>query len=259
MARVFFVTGSKGGVGKSVGAIALLDYFEMRNRQVSLVETDTANPDVGKAYQKSVKSFSLVNLDENEGWLDLLDIVDASKDDEVVAVVADGGGDGAALEAEAVEQADGDIARRLAVPLDDGDEAEIVAFEMGLPVVGRLEPHDDMLEHDAGQLGANGVGVDRAGGQVGRQLQRRRQLDRVIGGVGIAVAAAQRGLERRRDLALLDHQLAAVPGVDRLEVVVEQDNVGAAAAAAAAGVPASACLPSTPILPAPQRPPSRHW
>jgi len=30
MARVFFVTGSKGGVGKSVGAIALLDYFEMR-------------------------------------------------------------------------------------------------------------------------------------------------------------------------------------------------------------------------------------
>ena len=72
MARVFFVTGSKGGVGKSVGAIALLDYFEMRNRKVSLVETDTANPDVGKAYQKDVKSFSLVNLDENEGWLDLL-------------------------------------------------------------------------------------------------------------------------------------------------------------------------------------------
>ena len=88
MARVFFVTGSKGGVGKSVGAIALLDYFEMRSRKVSLVETDTANPDVGKAYQKDVKSFSLVNLDENEGWLDLLDIVDASKDDEVVVNTA---------------------------------------------------------------------------------------------------------------------------------------------------------------------------
>jgi hypothetical protein len=52
------------------------------------VETDTANPDVGKAYQKDVKSFSLVNLDENEGWLDLLDIVDASKDDEVVVNTA---------------------------------------------------------------------------------------------------------------------------------------------------------------------------
>ena len=88
MARVFFVTGSKGGVGKSVGSIGLLDYFEVRNRKVSLVETDTANPDVGKAYQKDVKSFSLVNLDENEGWLDLLDIVDASKDDEVVVNTA---------------------------------------------------------------------------------------------------------------------------------------------------------------------------
>ena len=94
MARVFFVTGSKGGVGKSVGAIALLDYFEMRSRKVSLVETDTANPDVGKAYQKDVKSFSLVNLDENEGWLDLLDIVDASKDDEVVVNTAARNNDG---------------------------------------------------------------------------------------------------------------------------------------------------------------------
>ena len=94
MARVFFVTGSKGGVGKSVGAIALLDYFEMRNRKVSLVETDTANPDVGKAYQKDVKLFSLVNLDENEGWLDLLDIVDASKDDEVVVNTAARNNDG---------------------------------------------------------------------------------------------------------------------------------------------------------------------
>ena len=71
-----------------MGSIGLLDYFEMRSRKVSLVETDTANPDVGKAYQKDVKSFSLVNLDENEGWLDLLDIVDASKDDEVVVNTA---------------------------------------------------------------------------------------------------------------------------------------------------------------------------
>jgi len=48
MARVFFVTGSKGGVGKSVGAIALLDYFEMGNRQVSLVETIQPTPTLAK-------------------------------------------------------------------------------------------------------------------------------------------------------------------------------------------------------------------
>ena len=42
MARAFFVTGSKGGVGKSVGALALLDYFQMGNRKVSLVEGSTS-------------------------------------------------------------------------------------------------------------------------------------------------------------------------------------------------------------------------
>jgi hypothetical protein len=48
----------------------------------------------GKAYQKDVKSFSLVNLDENEGWLDLLDIVDASKGAEVVVNTAAGNNEG---------------------------------------------------------------------------------------------------------------------------------------------------------------------
>jgi MinD-like ATPase involved in chromosome partitioning or flagellar assembly len=34
MARVFFVSGGKGGVRKSVGAIALLDYFQMGSRRL---------------------------------------------------------------------------------------------------------------------------------------------------------------------------------------------------------------------------------
>ena len=50
MARVFFVTGSIGGVGKSVGAIALLDNFQIGNRQISLVETATGKADEGKLY-----------------------------------------------------------------------------------------------------------------------------------------------------------------------------------------------------------------
>jgi hypothetical protein len=84
MARVFMVTGGKGGVGKSMTSIALLDYLEVKGRKVTLVETDSSNPDVGKAYQKDVKGFSLVNLDENDGWLDLLDIVEAAKTPEIV-------------------------------------------------------------------------------------------------------------------------------------------------------------------------------
>jgi len=84
MARVFMVTGGKGGVGKSMTSIALLDYLEIKERKVTLVETDSSNPDVGKAYQKNVKGFSLVNLDENDGWLDLLDIIEAAKTPEIV-------------------------------------------------------------------------------------------------------------------------------------------------------------------------------
>jgi cellulose biosynthesis protein BcsQ len=46
MARAFFVTDSKGGVRKSVGAIALLDYFRMGNRKVSLVEGSTMSAEL---------------------------------------------------------------------------------------------------------------------------------------------------------------------------------------------------------------------
>jgi MinD-like ATPase involved in chromosome partitioning or flagellar assembly len=46
MARVFFVSGGKGGVRKSVGAIALLDYFQMGNRKVSLMEGSTLSAEL---------------------------------------------------------------------------------------------------------------------------------------------------------------------------------------------------------------------
>ena len=46
MARTVFATGSNGGVRKSVGAIALLDYFQMGNRKVSLVEGSTMSAEL---------------------------------------------------------------------------------------------------------------------------------------------------------------------------------------------------------------------
>jgi hypothetical protein len=71
------VTGSTGGVGRSVGATSHLDHFEMRFRKNSHVETDTANPNVCSAYQRDVMSFSLVNLGVNEG-LNLYETAPAS-------------------------------------------------------------------------------------------------------------------------------------------------------------------------------------
>ena len=70
---ILFCTGSKGGVGKSLLAMALLNYLETRNRAPVLVETDTSNPDVFKAYSDSVESHAL-DLDRPQGWERLLDV-----------------------------------------------------------------------------------------------------------------------------------------------------------------------------------------
>ena len=55
---VFYVGGSKGGVGKSLFSFALVDYLLNRNANILLVDTDTDNPDVFKAH----KDLALPNL-----------------------------------------------------------------------------------------------------------------------------------------------------------------------------------------------------
>ncbi len=55
---VFYVGGSKGGVGKSLFSFALVDYLLNRNVNILLVDTDTDNPDVFKAH----KDLALSNL-----------------------------------------------------------------------------------------------------------------------------------------------------------------------------------------------------
>ena len=45
-APIFYIGGSKGGVGKSKMAFALIDYLKERGQSLLLLETDNANPDV---------------------------------------------------------------------------------------------------------------------------------------------------------------------------------------------------------------------
>ena len=75
---IYYIGGSKGGVGKSLFAFALTDYLLNKNRNVLLVDTDTDNPDVFKAHD----SLTLPNLrcemnalDDADGWAELLDTV----------------------------------------------------------------------------------------------------------------------------------------------------------------------------------------
>ena len=85
--NVYYVGGSKGGVGKSLFAFALVDYLLERGQNVLLVDMDTDNPDVYKAHV----SLGLPNLqcrmnslDDADGWADLLDTVQEYSDHAVV-------------------------------------------------------------------------------------------------------------------------------------------------------------------------------
>jgi cellulose biosynthesis protein BcsQ len=78
-APIFYVGGSKGGVGKSKLTFALVDYLTAREHKVLLLETDNSNPDVWKAHQP-FENASLVcklpNLDLAEGWIELVNHCD---------------------------------------------------------------------------------------------------------------------------------------------------------------------------------------
>ncbi len=65
------VSGSKGGVGKSMVSLALTDHLLERNKPCRLLDSDTSNPDVSKIYAGLVPSSNPL-LEEPEGWMDLL-------------------------------------------------------------------------------------------------------------------------------------------------------------------------------------------
>lgn len=72
--QFFLVAGSKGGVGKSLAAMALLNYLHARGSKPFLFESDTSNPDVAKCYQNAVET-ELVDLDTRDGWIALVNRV----------------------------------------------------------------------------------------------------------------------------------------------------------------------------------------
>ena len=76
---IFLVGGGKGGVGKSLMSMALLDFRHRAAQRPFLIETDTSVPDVFKTYAEALGG-ELVNLDEREGWMDLVNLVESSSE-----------------------------------------------------------------------------------------------------------------------------------------------------------------------------------
>lgn len=76
MNNIFFSSGQKGGVGKSLVSLALIDYLTALKHSVHLIESDTSNPDVGKAHESTAIPVTLNQLDDIHGWMALLDTLE---------------------------------------------------------------------------------------------------------------------------------------------------------------------------------------
>ena len=84
---MIIVGGSKGGVGKSLVCMAVVDWLHCAKKEsVLLIDSDGSNPDVNKAYDASELKLKplMVNLDLREGWLVLADRCAEHRDAHVV-------------------------------------------------------------------------------------------------------------------------------------------------------------------------------
>lgn len=72
---LIIVAGSKGGVGKSLVAMTVVDWLtRSRSERVLLIDGDDSNPDVLKAYARELDPEpGTISLDLREGWLALAD------------------------------------------------------------------------------------------------------------------------------------------------------------------------------------------
>ena len=90
---LYLVEGGKGGVGKSIFCMLLIDFLtKCKGRKILLIETDTSNPDVGKTFSNNddVEVISL-SLDNADGWIELVNYVEASQRDIVINSAARSG------------------------------------------------------------------------------------------------------------------------------------------------------------------------
>lgn len=93
--NIYLIGGSKGGVGKSMVTMAMVDYFQQKGEEILLIESDTSNPDVWKCYNHETKC-ELLNLDHAEGWINLVNLCEQNKDRIVIINTAARNTDGVA-------------------------------------------------------------------------------------------------------------------------------------------------------------------
>lgn len=81
MKKVFFSHGEKGGVGKSMCSLMLIEtlYKKHGPEAVMLIECDASNPDAGrKAYHLDGLRLETADLREAEGWMELANLIESA-------------------------------------------------------------------------------------------------------------------------------------------------------------------------------------
>jgi CobQ/CobB/MinD/ParA nucleotide binding domain len=112
--RIYWIGGCKGGVGKSMMTSATIDYLLDKGQSVVLVESDTSNPDVSKAYE-SLLPTEVINLDRRNGWVDLVNICDAHPQAAIVVNTAARNNESVRMYGPTLDQSLEEMSRKLVV------------------------------------------------------------------------------------------------------------------------------------------------
>ena len=90
---IFFIGGSKGGVGKSIFSMLMADFLtKCKGRKIILVESDTSNPDVGKTFTHNDDvEVIYLSLDNADGWIELVNYADTNNKDILINSAARSG------------------------------------------------------------------------------------------------------------------------------------------------------------------------
>ncbi|MDA8060244.1 MAG: protein mobD [Nitrospiraceae bacterium] len=90
MENVYWIGGAKGGTGKSMVGMGLIDFLRHEGREPILIETDKKNPDVGRAHRTEIRTEGL-DLSDQDGWVELLNLCSVAESPVVIntAVGAD--------------------------------------------------------------------------------------------------------------------------------------------------------------------------
>jgi hypothetical protein len=80
---IFYVGGGKGGVGKSMASMTLVQFLIDRygdSKIIHLIETDDSNPDVGRVYKGKIPMTGATMDEDEKGWILVTSLIEQSRD-----------------------------------------------------------------------------------------------------------------------------------------------------------------------------------